>query len=71
MSQVTWGVIGVGGIASRRTLPGTVPGAPSARFAAVQDLRAEAAQAAAQQFAVPKVYATVEELLSDPEIQAV
>jgi predicted dehydrogenase len=71
MAQVTWGVIGAGGIAMRRTLPGAVAGAKSATFAAVQDVRAEAAQAAAQQFGVPKAYATAAEVFADPEIQAV
>ena len=71
MARVNWGVIGAGGIASRRTLPGAVTGAPSATFLAVQDVRAEAAQAAAAQFGVPRVYATAEEVFADPAIQAV
>ncbi len=48
MSQVKWGVIGAGGIARRRTLPGAVSGAPSARFVALMDVRAEAARQAAR-----------------------
>jgi predicted dehydrogenase len=71
MARVNWGVVGAGGIASRRTLPGAAAGAPSAAFVAVQDVRAEAAQAAAQQFGVPKVYATAEEVFADPAIEAV
>jgi len=71
MAQVNWGVVGAGGIACRRTLPGAVAGAPSAAFRAVQDVCPEAAQAAAQQFEVPKVYATAAEVFADPETQAV
>jgi predicted dehydrogenase len=48
-----------------------VEGAASARFVAVQDLREDAAQAAARQFGVPSVYATQGELLADPEVEAV
>ena len=71
MKQVNWGVIGAGGIASRRTLPGAKEGAKSARFVALIDVRHEAAEAAAKQFSVPKVYASDQELLADREVQAV
>ncbi len=71
MRKLNWGVIGAGGIASRRTLPGAVGGAPSARFLVAMDLRPEAAQAAAERFGIPRVYAGAEELLADPEVEAV
>jgi predicted dehydrogenase len=70
MRQVSWGVIGAGGIASRRTLPGAVKSAPSARFVAVMDLSPEAARAAAEVFRIPRVYASEGELLADPEVEA-
>lgn len=71
MRRLNWGVIGAGGIASRRTLPGAVQGAPSARFIAVTDLREEAARAAAERFRIPRVYAGESDLLADPEVEAV
>jgi len=54
MAQVKWGVIGAGGIAMRRTLPGAMEGAKSAAFMAVMDVRQEAAAA---RFGVPTVCA--------------
>jgi len=71
MSQVKWGVIGVGGIALRRTLPGAVVGSPRAKFVAVMDVRAEAVLQAAQQFHIARSYTDEQELLSDPGVQAV
>jgi predicted dehydrogenase len=71
MRLVKWGVIGAGGIASRRTLPGAVKGAKSASFVALTDVREEAAGDTARRFGVPNVYATNQELLADPEVQAV
>lgn len=71
MRQVSWGVVGAGGIASRRTLPGAVEGAPSARFVAVMDVRPEAARSASEVFKIPRVYASEEGLLADPGVEAV
>jgi len=71
MAQVNWGVIGAGGIAMRRTIPGMMEGAKQAKLLAVLDVRREAAEQVARQFGVPKVYATEEKLLADSEIQAV
>jgi predicted dehydrogenase len=71
MAQVNWGVIGAGGIAMRRTLPGAVQDAKRAKFVALMDIREQAAREAAKQFGVSKVYATQRELLADSEVQAV
>ena len=71
MTQAKWGVIGAGGIATRRTLPGAVESSRSATFVALMDVREEAAREAASRFGVPKVYATEEEMLADAEVQAV
>jgi predicted dehydrogenase len=71
MAQVNWGVIGAGGIAMRRTLPGAVEGAKSARFVALMDIRQDAARQAAERFGVPKVCGTEHELLAEAEVQAV
>jgi predicted dehydrogenase len=71
MAVVYWGVIGAGGIAVRRTLPGAAESAKSAQFVCLMDVRAAAARQAAQQFGVSKSSTREEEVLSDPAIQAV
>jgi len=71
MSQVKWGVIGAGGIAMRRTLPGAVGGSPSANFVALMDVNGDAVRQAAEQFGVARSYTDEKELLLDPEVQAV
>jgi len=71
MAMVNWGVIGAGGIAMRRTIPGLLEGAKTAKLVALTDIRRGAAEQVARQFGVPKVYATEAELLADREIQAV
>ena len=71
MKRVKWGVIGAGGIATRRTIPGVMEHGKVGTFAALMDVRRDAAEDAAKRFGVPKVYGTAEELLADPEVQAV
>jgi predicted dehydrogenase len=71
MAIVNWGVIGAGGIAMRRTIPGVLEGAKTAKLLGVMDVRRDAAEMVARQFGVAKVYATEAELLADKEIQAV
>jgi predicted dehydrogenase len=62
------GVIGAGGIARRKTIPGLLQAA-NCRLAAVMDV-AEVDRIAAQ-FQVPKAYTSEAELLADPEVEAV
>ncbi len=71
MPVVRWGVIGAGGIAMRRTLPGAVAEAKSAQFVCLMDVRGFAARQAAEQFKVSKACSREEEVLSDPAVQAV
>ncbi|MBI3947030.1 MAG: Gfo/Idh/MocA family oxidoreductase [Armatimonadetes bacterium] len=68
--MVNWGVIGCGGIADRRTIPGLME-AKNARLVAVMDQVPEATQRVKAKHACPKAYDTVEALLADQEIQAV
>ncbi|MDH7569092.1 MAG: Gfo/Idh/MocA family oxidoreductase [Armatimonadota bacterium] len=68
--MVNWGVIGCGGIADRRTIPGMM-GAKNARLLAVMDQVPEVTQRVKEKYACPRAYATVEELLGDPDVQAV
>ncbi len=66
--KVNFGVIGAGGIARRKTIPGMLK-ARNCRLVAVMDPVDVENIAAA--FGVPKAYKTETELLSDPEVQAV
>jgi len=68
MAKVTFGVIGAGGIARRKTIPGMLA-AENLQLGAVMDV-ANIGDIAAQ-FGVPKAYTTVEEMVGDPAIQAV
>ena len=66
--HVTFGVIGAGGIAFRRTIPGMVL-SDRCRLVAVMDPVGVEKVAAA--FKVPGVYTTETELLADPAVEAV
>ena len=70
MEKVRWGVIGAGGIADRRTIPGM----QKARFAelvAVMSRTRESTDRVAEKYKVPKRYYSEEDLLADPEVEAV
>jgi predicted dehydrogenase len=65
---VNFGVIGAGGIAYRRTIPGMLK-ANNCRLVAVMD--PVDIQRVASTFKVAKAYAREEDLLADPEVEAV
>ena len=67
---VKWGVIGCGGIAYRRTIPG-IKQAKHVELVAVMDIDKEATDKVAAEFNVPKKYYTEAELLADPDVQCV
>jgi len=68
---VKWGVIGCGGIADRRTIPEGLMPSPEAELVAVQDVDATRAEEVGAKYGVPRVYTSEEELVADPEVQAV
>lgn len=68
--KVKWGVIGCGGIADRRTLPGMML-ADNAELVAVMDANPEAAKNVCKKYNAKYAFSTVEELLAIDEIQAV
>lgn len=68
--MVKWGVIGCGGIADRRTLPGMM-GAENAELVAVMDANMTLAEAAKERYGAKYAFDSVEDLLALPEIQAV
>jgi predicted dehydrogenase len=70
MNKLSWGVIGAGGIADRRTLPGMLP-AKNASLAAVMDIDKSLVEALGKKYHAAGVYTSVEALLADPAVEAV
>lgn len=70
MKKVRWGVIGAGGIADRRTIPGMLL-AGNAELVAVMEINMELAEACRAKWGCKKAYDSEAALLADPEIDAV
>jgi predicted dehydrogenase len=68
--KVKWGVLGVASIAVRKVIPGMQEGKWS-EVAAIASRDLEKGRNAAQRLGIPKAYGSYEELLADPEIEAV
>ncbi|MFA5864642.1 MAG: Gfo/Idh/MocA family oxidoreductase [Phycisphaerae bacterium] len=66
--KVRWGVIGAGGIAYRKTIPGLIQ-APNCELVAVMDVAN--IEKIAKDFNVPNYYTKEIDLLNDPAVQAV
>ncbi len=64
------GIIGAGGIAEHEHIPAYLQ-QPDARIVAVADVVAERAQALAEKNAIPRAYGAIEDLLLDPDVEAV
>lgn len=70
MQKLRWGVIGAGGIADRRTIPGMMK-ADNAELVAVMEINMELAEKCRAKWGCPKAYDSEEALLADPDIDAV
>ena len=70
MCKVKWGVIGAGGIADRRTIPGLLL-AENAELTAVMDMDMKTTQELAKKHGAAKAYDCADELLKDPDVDAV
>lgn len=70
MKKLRWGVIGAGGIADRRTIPGMML-AQNAELIAVMEINAEFAEQLRVKWNVKHAYTSTDALLADPEIDAV
>lgn len=68
--KIKWGVIGCGGIADRRTLPGMLL-ANNAELVAVMDSNREAADRCKDKYNANYAFDTVDDLLALNDIQAV
>lgn len=70
MKKLRWGVIGAGGIADRRTIPGMML-AQNAELVAVMEINADFAEQLRAKWNAKRAYTTTDALLADPEIDAV
>ena len=70
MNQVRWGVIGAGGIADRRTIPGMML-CENAELIAVMEINMELAEKCRAKWNCKRAYDSEADLLADPEIDAV
>lgn len=70
MKKVRWGVIGCGGIADKRTIPGMLQ-AGNAECVAVMDLNEETVSRVKEKYGIAKAFTSVEELLACDDIDAI
>jgi predicted dehydrogenase len=70
MKKVRWGVLGVANIAVRRVIPSMQAGECSEIVGIASRDRARA-ESAARDLGIPKAYGSYEEMLADPEIDAI
>ena len=70
MHKVRWGVLGVARIAINRVIPGMQAG-EDCEIAAIASRDLGRAREAARQLNIPKAYGSYEEMLADPEIDAI
>ncbi len=70
MKKVRWGVIGAGGIADRRTLPGMML-SDEAELIAVMEINDELAENLRAKYGAKRAYTDHKALLADPEVDVV
>src|SRR4249920_2713755 len=70
MKKVTWGVISTAKIGLKRVLPG-MQKSERLEIRAIASRSAKAAREAADALGIPNAYGSYEELLADPQIEAV
>ena len=68
-TQIRWGIIGAGHIA--RTFATDIAYAPHATLAGVASRQLSRAQAFADDFSIPKAYGSYDDILADPNIDAI
>src|SRR2546421_9745225 len=70
MQKVRWGVLSTATIGTGQVIPAMQQGT-YCEIAAIASRSPEKAQAAAAQLGIPKAYGSYEDLLADPEIDAI
>ena len=68
--KVKWGILGAAGIARKHVVPAMLQ-CEFAEIAAIASRSLVKAQEFAKQFSIPKAYGSYEELIADPEIEAI
>ena len=68
--KVKWGILGVANIAVKKVIPAMQKGHWS-EITAIASRELPKAQSAAEQLNIPKAYGSYEELISDPDIEAI
>jgi predicted dehydrogenase len=68
--KIRWGILGVASIAMRRVIPAMQQGEVT-EISAIASRSLEKAQAAAKKLSIPKAYGSYDDLLADPDIDAV
>ena len=68
--KVRWGVLGVAKIATAKVIPAMQKGT-SSEIVAIASRDAKRAKRAAGELGIPRSYGSYEELLADPEIEAI
>ena len=69
-NKVKWGILSTAAIARRRVIPAMKAG-ECTEITAIASRSMEKAKAAASEFSIPKAYGSYEQLLADPEIEAI
>lgn len=70
IKKVRWGILGAASIAIRRVIP-AMQGGDWSEIAAIASRDRNKAQETARSLGIPKAYGSYEELLADPEIEAI
>jgi predicted dehydrogenase len=70
MNKVRWGVLSTAKIATQKVIPAMQLG-EYCQMTAIASRKLEKAQAAARQLGIPQAYGSYEELLADPEVDAI
>jgi predicted dehydrogenase len=70
VDKVKWGILGVANIAVKKVIPAMQRGQWS-EITAIASRELPKAEAAANQLGIPKAYGSYEELIADPEIEAI
>jgi len=71
VKQIGWGIIGSAGIADKRTIPEGIMPSEGSRLVALMGPHGEKLKPLAEKYGIDRCYTSEDELLSDPEVDAV
>ena len=70
MNNLRWGILSTAKIARKQVMPG-IQQSVTGQLTAIASRNAEQARAVAEEFGITKSYGTYEQLLLDPEVDAI